>query len=70
MTGTRVPLSRSASDVREVATAASVTADGASCGGEPCRAWSSARDAPATARGLFHTDERNIPLVGSDTADI
>ena len=44
------------------ATAASVTADSAFLRGEPCRAWSSASDAPATARGLFHTDERNIPL--------
>jgi hypothetical protein len=32
ITGTCVPLSRSAPDVREVATAASVTADSASCG--------------------------------------
>ena len=32
MTGTRVPHSRPASDVREVATAASVTTDSASCG--------------------------------------
>jgi hypothetical protein len=72
MAGTRVPLSRGpASEVREVATAASVTADSASCGVDRVgHGLPLVTHPPAAARGLFHTDGRNIPLGGSKTADI